>query len=58
MAYLTSIFEKHTKAKARSSWRLLIVDGHSSHINLKFLDWCMEHKIFVAVYPPHTTHRL
>jgi hypothetical protein len=31
---------------------------HSSHVNMKFLDWCEQHKVLLAVYPPHSTHRL
>ena len=57
-AWLTQIFERHTQAKARRQWRLLFVDGHGSHINMRFLDWCIAYKILVAVYPPHSTHRL
>ena len=58
--WLTKVFDRETKSKARQGrdWRLLIVDGHGSHINIKFLDWCLEHHIMVAVYPPHSTHRL
>ena len=54
------MFDKHTKAKARNSrdWRLLLLDGHGSHINVSFLNWCDKHRILVAVYPPHSTHRL
>ena len=25
---------------------------------MKFLDWCEQHKVLLAVYPPHSTHRL
>jgi hypothetical protein len=58
--WLTTIFQRHTKAKARQgrSWRLLLVDGHNSHLNMRFLEWAEHHKIAVAVYPPHSTHRL
>lgn len=60
LAWLQDIFDKNTKRKALQGreWRLLIVDGHGSHINMNFLNWCEEHRIHVAVYPPHTTHRL
>ena len=58
MSYLREIFDPATKVKARRNWRLLFVDGHSSHINMNFLDYCTEHKILVACYPPHSTHRL
>jgi hypothetical protein len=58
--WLTGIFDRYTKQKARNGrdYRLLIVDGHSSHLNMKFLDWCDRHKILVCILPPHSTHRL
>jgi hypothetical protein len=56
--WLQSVFDKETRGKARRSWRLLFLDGHSSHLNKRFVDWCTEHKILVANYPPHSTHRL
>jgi hypothetical protein len=60
LAWLQQVFDKHTKAKARNGrdWRLLILDGHGSHINISFLTFCEKHRILVAVYPPHSTHRL
>ena len=57
-SWLTGLFEKETAPKARRSHRLLFVDGHGSHLNMKFLEWCEQHKILLAVYPPHSTHRL
>ncbi|KAJ6437064.1 hypothetical protein O9K51_10361 [Purpureocillium lavendulum] len=58
--WLTSVFDRFTKAKARNGrdYRLLITDGHSSHVNMDFLEWCDQHRIIVAVFPPHSTHRL
>lgn len=56
--WLEALFEKNTQDKARRDWRLLFVDGHGSHVTLKFLEWAQQHKILVAVYPPHSTHRL
>jgi hypothetical protein len=60
LAWLEQVFNKYTKAKARNGrdWRLLLVDGHGSHINLKFLTWCEQHRVIVGVYLPHSTHRL
>lgn len=59
-SWLVDVFDKNTKAKARHGrdWRLLYIDGHGSHINMQFLFYCIEHRILVAVYPPHSTHRL
>lgn len=58
--WLTGVFDRFTKAKARNGrdYRLLITDGHSSHVNMDFLEWCDQHRIIVAVFPPHSTHRL
>ena len=56
--WLKGLFNKETVNKAGRSWRLLFVDGHGSHLNMQFLNWCEQHRILVAVYPPHSTHRL
>jgi len=55
---LQKIFNPHTKAKAGRGKHLLIVDGHSSYMNMAFLDWADWHGIIVAVMPSHSTHRL
>jgi hypothetical protein len=57
-SWLTGLFEKETAVKAKRSWRLLFVDGHGSHVNMKFLNWCERHRILTAIYPPQSTHRL
>ena len=59
LQWLEKVFDKCTKAKVGwSRRRLLIVDGHSSHVNLPFLEYAHSHSIIVLVFPPHTTHRL
>ena len=58
VSWLQSLFIKETATKAKRDWRLLIVDGHGSHLTLKFLGICQSHRILLAVYPPHSTHRL
>jgi len=58
MSWLTKIFDPRTKAKAGNSKRLLLVDGHSSHVNLRFIDYCDENNIILGIFPPHSTHRL
>jgi len=59
-SWLTTLFDCETKAKARQGrdWRLLILDGHGSHINMRFIDYCHLNRILLAVFPPHSTHRL
>ncbi|KAF4460982.1 DDE superfamily endonuclease CENP-B [Fusarium albosuccineum] len=58
--WLVGVFDRFTKTKARNGrdYRLLITDGHSNYINMALLDWCDAHRIIVAVFPPHFTHRL
>jgi DDE superfamily endonuclease len=38
--WLTAVFDRYTKSKARQGrdWRMLILDGHGSHVNMRFID--------------------
>ena len=40
--WLTNIFDRFSKPKARQGrdYRLLILDGYNSYLNMHFLDWC------------------
>lgn len=60
MGWLSHIFDRHTKLKARQGRdpRLLLIDGHGSHLNLDFIYWCEKRNISICAYPPHSTHRL
>ena len=58
LKFLESVFHKHTKDKANNRRRLLIVDGHSSHLNMAFINKCDELRIILAILPPHSTQRL
>ena len=58
ITWLQDIFNWYTKEKAGRSRRLLIVDGHSSHVNMEFLNWAHNERILILVLPPHSTHRL
>jgi DDE superfamily endonuclease len=59
LQWLEKIFDRHTKAKVGpNEYQLLIVDEHSSHVNMAFLDWAAQHRIIVHVLPAHSTHRM
>jgi hypothetical protein len=58
LAWLKQVFDRSTKAKARSSYRLLILDGHGSHLTKEFIDYCDQNRILLMIYPPHSTHTL
>jgi hypothetical protein len=60
LAWLEQVFDRCTREKARlgRDWRLLIVDGHGSHLTKDFIDYCDDHRILLAVLPPHSTQTL
>jgi hypothetical protein len=58
LKWLQEVFEPSTQPTTRSTKRLLIVDGHSSHINLRFIEWAHTRGILILILPPHATHRL
>ncbi|KAH5390817.1 hypothetical protein HBI32_241910 [Parastagonospora nodorum] len=51
------VFDRCTKNKL-GRWRLLILDGHGSHLTPEFLEYCNRHRILLMVFPPHSTHTL
>jgi len=60
-AWLQDIFEPSTVPSCGSSsspssrHRLLVLDGHGSHVKPRFLGFCMNHAIDVMVLPSHTS---
>jgi DDE superfamily endonuclease/helix-turn-helix, Psq domain len=51
-------FDAHTKTRQVGGYRLLILDGHESHLNQDFKDYCLENKILTLCMPPHSSHIL
>ena len=58
LAWLEQVFDRYTKPKARLKYRLLIVDGHGSHLTQAFIEYCHQKRIILAVLPPHSTQTL
>jgi len=58
LIWLEQVFDRCTREKAGRSYRLLIVDGHRSHVTMDFLNYCDRHRILVAVFPPYSTYTL
>jgi hypothetical protein len=52
------VFNPSTKAKARLSYRLLILDGYGSYLTMDFIEYCYQNKILLMIYPPYSTHTL
>jgi hypothetical protein len=42
----------------KGEYRILILDGHDSHITTKAIQYCIDNKIILLCLPPHTTHML
>lgn len=51
-------FEKHTVTRARGRYRLLVIDGHESHVSAAFEAFCKEKRIVTVSMPPHSSHLL
>lgn len=58
LGWLKQVFDRATKAKALSSCRLLLLDGHGSHLTMDFIEYCDQNKILLLIYPHHPTHTL
>jgi hypothetical protein len=58
LTWLKEVFEKHTVYRTKGVYRLLILDGHSSHVTPEFDLFCKEHLIITLCMPPHSSHLL
>ena len=52
------LFHEHTKDRVVGTHRLLVLDGHNSHINAEFDRFCLDHKIIPICMPAHSSHIL
>jgi hypothetical protein len=51
-------FNQQTQSRTVGAYRLLILDGHSSHATPEFDQLCKDNKIVTLCMPPHTSHLL
>lgn len=58
LKWLKSVFIPQTKPSKKEEPRLLVVDGHSSHMTEDFLFECYDDNIFVLFLVPHSSHVL
>ena len=56
--WLTNVYDPIPKAWCPGESRLLILDGHVSHVNYKFLRYCQQNNIVVFCLSLHSTHLL
>jgi hypothetical protein len=58
MHWLQHVFDRHTKSIAGLYRCLLIVDDHNSYVNMRFINYCDQNRILLAIFLLHSTHRL
>lgn len=60
LSWLTKIFGPSTydRLEDKKEYRLLIFDGHASHITNAVIEYCNANRIIMLCLPPHTTHLL
>ena len=58
LVWLKQVVERYTNLQRATIKRLLIVDGHSSHVNIEFIDFADRHGIIILILPPYTTQHL
>lgn len=51
-------FDEHTRARRKGSHRLLIMDGHGTHVSEEFLAKCKVLNIVPVCMPAHSSHLL
>jgi hypothetical protein len=51
-------FNRHTAPRTAGVYRLLIVDGHSSHATPEFDQYCTQNRIISLCMPAHSSHLL
>jgi hypothetical protein len=44
-------------SQTSNSRHLLIIDGHSSHVTVRFIAYCITSKIDFFLLPPHSSHK-
>lgn len=58
LAWIQRCFDKETRIYQKGEFRMLLVDGHASHITTAAIQYCIDQKIILLCLPPHTTHLL
>jgi hypothetical protein len=52
------IFEPWSRTTQTGDYRMMLFDGHSSHISSEVIKFCLKHKIVLLCLSPHITHFL
>jgi hypothetical protein len=58
LRWLEKLFIPSTSSRTKGKYRLLILDGHGSHLTPKFDEICEKNDIIPICMPPHSSHLL
>jgi hypothetical protein len=58
MEWFRRVFDVYTRKRQQGEYRMLIFDGHASHITNEAIRFCIDQKIILLCLPPHSTHIL
>lgn len=58
LIWLKRLFGPFTESRTVGKYRLLILDGHGSHVTAEFDQYCSQNSIIVLCMPPHSSHLL
>jgi hypothetical protein len=56
--WLQNHFIPHIQGRSKGKYRLLVLDGHGSHLTAQFDQICKEHNIIPICMPAHSSHLL
>jgi hypothetical protein len=49
-------FDKYTGSRTKGAYRMLVLDGHGSHLSAEFETYCKDHNIITLCLPAHSSH--
>jgi hypothetical protein len=58
LRWLQKLFIPSTSSRTKGKYRLLILDGHGSHLTAEFDQICEKNNIIAICMPPHSSHLL
>ncbi|KAJ5169708.1 uncharacterized protein N7500_002491 [Penicillium coprophilum] len=58
LRWLEKLFIPSTSLRTKGRYRLLVLDGHGSHLTPKFDEICEQNRIIPICMPPHSSHLL
>jgi hypothetical protein len=58
MEWLIKHFEPHTRHRTVGKYRMLVLDGHGSHLTPQFDRFCIQNNIIPICMPAHSSHLL